>query len=115
MKLVDKSQKISLDELKKIASKMYGELVKAVVDVEKKVMVISGKMHADEEKFLLEHGSQQKNLWGINIYPHKYPNDWIEIDSIINIRPPLGNFSRSVEDKTLAVRIIKTVESLIKI
>ncbi len=115
MKLITKSQKIKLEELKKQAKKVYGDLIKAVVDVEKEIMVISGKMHADEEKFLLENGSKQKNLWGINIYPHKYPNDWIEIDSIINLRPSQGNFSRTVENKTLANRIVKIAESLVEV
>ena len=115
MKIVTKSQKVKLNELKNIAQKMYGNLIKAVVDIEKEIMVISGKMHADEEKFLLENGSNQESLWGINLYPDKYPNNWIEIDSIINLRPSQGNFSRMVEDKTLAERIVKIAESLIEV
>lgn len=115
MKLVTKSQKVKLEGLKKEAQKMYGDLIKGVIDVEKEIMVIYGEMHADEEKFLLERGSKQKNLWGINIYPFKYPNDWIEIDSIINLRPSQGNFSRSIEDKGLAERIVKIAQSLIEI
>lgn len=115
MKLVTGSQKITLEELKKTAKELYGNLVKAVVDVEKKIMVISGKIHADEEKFLLDQGSRQKNLWGINIYPSKYPNEWIEIDSIINIRPSDGNFSPTVENQAIAQQIIKITESLVEI
>ena len=41
----------------------YGGLVKAVVDIEKKVMMAGTTMHADAEEFLLENGSQQKDLW----------------------------------------------------
>lgn len=115
MKLVTGSQKITLEELKKTAKELYGNLVKAVVDVEKKIMVISGKIDADEEKFLLDQGSRQKNLWGINIYPSKYPNEWIEVDSIINIRPSDGNFSPTVENQAIAQQIIKITESLVEI
>lgn len=114
MKLVTKSQKVKLSELQKTSKKMYGNLIKAVVDVEKEIMVVYGKLHADEEKFLLSQGSKQENLWGINIYPDKFPNDWIEIDSVINLRPSHGNFSRTVEDKALAKRIIEVTKSLIE-
>ena len=46
MILVDKE--ISLEELKKIAHQSFGNLVKAVVDVEKEIMVIGGELHSDE-------------------------------------------------------------------
>ena len=115
MKIITKSQKVKLEELKKEAQKMYGNLIKGVVDVKKEIMVIYGKMHSDEEKLLLDNGSKQENLWGINIYPNKYPEEgWIEIDSIINLRPSQGNFSRTVEDKNLATRIVKIAEALIE-
>ena len=86
MKLV--TEKISLDELKIMSQKMYQELVKVVVDIEKEIMMVDAEMHADEESVLLEeHGSIQNNLWGINLYPDLIGDDWIEFDSIINIRP----------------------------
>ena len=46
MKQVDD---ISIDELEEMAENMYGELVKAVVDVEKRTMVIDAGLHVDEE------------------------------------------------------------------
>ncbi|MDD5659872.1 MAG: DUF5674 family protein, partial [Actinomycetota bacterium] len=52
-----------------MANEMFGNLVKAVVDVEKESMAIDGELHADEEVLLLENGSDQNDLWGINIYP----------------------------------------------
>ncbi len=113
MKLVDK--KIKLDELKKMSLKMFGGLVKAVVDVEKKIMVIDGEMHADEEKYLLSLGSLQKNLWGINLYPDFFEKEeFIEFDSMINIRPRQNNFSRDVEDKNIKEKIIRIVNNLVE-
>lgn len=54
-------------------------------------------MHADEEAGLLEDGSGQRSLWGINLYPAEYGSpDWVEFDSMINLRPLQQNRSRSV-------------------
>jgi len=112
MKLVDK--KISLLELKQMAKKMYGDLVKAVVDIEKEIMVVDGEMHADEEELLLAKGSKQENLWGINLYPDLFDKNFIEFDSVINLRPRLNNFSRFVEDEKIRKKIIEIVNKLVK-
>lgn len=115
MKLVNDQQKTTLTELKEMAKKMFGELVKAVVDVEKNIMVIDGEMHADEESYLIKLGSKQENLWGINLYPEFFgQEDFIEFDSVINIRPRQNNFSRDVEDKQTKEKIIKIVNNLVE-
>lgn len=112
MKLVDKS--LTREELKKMSSKMFGGLVKAVVDIKKETMVVDASMHADQEKYLLENGSQQDDLWGINLYPDMKENNFIEFDSMINIRPRLNNFSRGIEDKAIRQKIINIVNKLVK-
>ena len=112
MKLVDQS--ISIQELKQMSSRMFGGLVKAVIDIKKEIMVFDAEMHADEEKFLIDHGSKQDDLWGINLYPEYSGNDFIEFDSMINVRPRLNNFSRNVEDKKIRDKIIKIVHTLVK-
>lgn len=84
--------------LAEMAKKMFGNLVKAVVDVEKGIMAVDGELHADEQALLLEKGSKQQNIWGINIYPDKIDSDFIEFDSVINIRPSQQNRSRGVEN-----------------
>ncbi len=114
MKLVNINQKISLNKLKQMSFKIFGGLVKAVVDIEKEIMVIDGEMHADEEKFLLDSGSQQDNLWGINLYPDFFGKDnFIEFDSIINIRPRLNNLSCEVKNENIRKKIIEIVNKLI--
>lgn len=55
--LVDKP--IAREQVKAAARPYYEEVVKAVVDIEKGIMAIGGEMHADEEKFLLELGSNR--------------------------------------------------------
>ncbi len=105
---------ISIEELKKMAEEMFGDLVKAVVDVEKEIMVVGGELHSDEEALLLQNGSSQKNLWGVNLYPDIQTNDWIEFDSVINIRPSQGNYTRSVDDQEVRERIIKIINKLVR-
>lgn len=112
MKLVDTS--ISLTELKEMATQGFGNLVKAVVDVSKEIMVLDASLHADEEALLLSHGSKQQDIWGINLYPDVTGEDFIEFDSMINLRPSQGNVSRGVDDKNLQKRIRTIVTKLVK-
>lgn len=111
MLIVD--QQISVEQLRGMAAKMFGNLVKAVVDVEKKIMAIDAELHADEEALLLEKGSKQQNLWGINLYPDLEGNDFVEFDSMINLRPAQNNRSRGVEDIELQKKIISIVNKLV--
>ncbi|MBI5728384.1 MAG: hypothetical protein HY984_01370 [Candidatus Magasanikbacteria bacterium] len=100
-------------ELDSVAIEHFGDMVKAVVDVKKKIMAIGGDLHADEEKLLLEKDSVQPNLWGINIYPNASTDQRIEFDSMINLRPRQNNRSRSVEDALIRQQIIDVVNGLI--
>lgn len=104
---------ITLDEMRSLAHGQFGDFVKAVVDVRLGVMAIGGELHADEEALLLEQGSSQADLWGINIYPERVGTDRIEFDSMINVRPSQGNRSRSVEDSALRQQIANIVTGLI--
>ncbi len=104
---------INIEELRRMAPGMFGNLVKAVVDIEKKIMAVDAGLHADEEQLLIESGSEQKNLWGINIYPEIKDENWIEFDSMINLRPSQGNKSRGVENEEIRNKIINIVNSLV--
>ena len=114
MKLIDEKKKITLSELESMAQKMFGNLVKAVVDIQEETASVDAELHADEEAHLLEHGSNQKNLWGINLYPALTGDDFIEFDSMINLRPSQGNKSRSVEDKEIQQKIIKIINKIVQ-
>jgi len=106
--------KTPIAELKKMAQKMFGNLVKAVVDIDKEIMAVNGELHADEEALLLQNRSMQENLWGINIYPEIKGDDWIEFDSMINIRPSLNNLSRGIDDISTRKKIVKIVNRLVE-
>lgn len=108
------SSPISTQRLEEIAAESFGDMVKAVVDINRKLLALGGGLHADEEAALIAQGSSQEDLWGINIYPEKPRPEWIEFDSMINIRPRTGNRSRGVEDAVVRQLIIEIVDSLIQ-
>ena len=88
--------------------------MKAVVDVEEKILAIGGELHSDEEALLLAQGSKQENLWGINLFTELDLPDMVEFDSMINIRPRQDNRSRGVENDILRARIVEIVKDLVK-
>lgn len=105
---------ITLKELKEMSINKFGNLVKAVVDIEKEIMAVDADLHADEEAILLEDGSTQKNLWGINIYPELNGANFVEFDSLINLRPSQGNRSSGVDNREIQGKILKIVDKLVK-
>jgi hypothetical protein len=111
MKIIKKS--IKKDELIPLAQKYFGNLVKAVVDVERKIIALDAELHADLEALLLENNSKQKDLWGINLYPMQPKNEMIEFDSMINIRPSQNNRSRNVKNLKIREKIKKIIKKII--
>ena len=105
---------ISRAQLKVLAEEYFGDMVKAVVDCKRHVIAIGGELHADAEQMLLEDGSVQKDLWGINLYPEKTGDEWIEFDSMINIRPQQNNRSRGVEDPKIVAEIVQIISVIIQ-
>lgn len=105
---------ITRSELAEIAKNQFGDLVKAVVDVEKKIMAIGGELHSDGEVLLIEQeGSKREYTWGINLYPSKSGEDWIEFDSLVNIKPQVGNRSRGVDNAEIREKIKSIVNKLV--
>lgn len=97
-----------------MAEKMYGTLVKADVDIARKLLLVDMEMHADGEAHLLEKGSHQSDLWGINLHPDKFGSeDFIEFDSMINIRPRQNNPSRDVLDENVRKQIQEVVAGVV--
>jgi hypothetical protein len=107
--------KITTADLAKMAQNMFGNLVKAVVDIQQEIIAVDAELHADEEALLLESGSLQENLWGINLYPEMERNspDFLEFDSMINLRPSQGNRSRGVEDPEIRKKINSVIDKLV--
>ena len=105
---------ITINELRQLASQMFGDLVKAVVDVDRGVLAVDAELHSDLEALCLEDGSRQQDLWGINLYPEMQGDDLIEFDSMINMRPSQGNRSRGVDDALIRRKIIDIVNKRVK-
>jgi hypothetical protein len=98
MKRVTAPDTIALDEIRALAQARFGDMIKGVVDLERGILLLDADLHADQEASLLADGSKQANLWGINLYPDMAGDDWLEFDSMINLRPSFGNRSRGVDD-----------------
>ncbi|MBQ3348237.1 hypothetical protein IJG29_01930 [Candidatus Saccharibacteria bacterium] len=114
MQILEKD--ITKDELFKIADVVFdNEMVKGVVDVRRDLVAIDAELHADLEQLLLEDGSSQEDLWGVNFWKDADSvEDFVEFDSMINVRPRQNNRSRYVEDEKIRSGIIKVVDKWIK-
>lgn len=80
-------------------------MVKGVADVDKGLVSLDAELHSDLEAMLLDQGSEQNSLWGFNLYPELEDEDFLEFDSLINIRPAQGNRSRGVEDELIQQKL----------
>ncbi len=112
MKIITKT--VSLDELNRMAVATFGNLVKAVVDIDRELIAVDAELHSDLEALLLEDGSKQKSLWGINFYPEMQGDEFIEFDSMINMRPSQGNRSRGIENEEIRKKTIEIAAKRIK-
>jgi len=106
--------KISTQELQEMAHHFFGDMVKGVVDVEQRILAVDAELHADLESFLLEKNSQQEYLWGINLYPFLEGDDFLEFDSMINIRPAQNNRSRGVENVDIQNQIKVIINQIVQ-
>ena len=105
---------ITREELCGIYNHHFDDMIKGVVDVSTRTLAIDAELHADLESLLLSNGSSQENLWGINLWPEETGEDFIEFDSLINIRPWQGNRGRDVYDPAIREQIIEVVNQWIK-
>ena len=114
MRRVTESQPISIDELRELAESRFGDMIKGVVDLERGILLLDADLHADQEACLLAEGSKQASLWGINLYPDAAAEDWLEFDSMINLRPSFGNRSRGVDDPATRAAIAGLIARMVR-
>jgi hypothetical protein len=88
----------------------YELMIKIVVDIRRRFLSGGGEMHADCESVLLEDGSEQDDLWGANWYPNEQR---IEFESLINIRPRLGNRNILIQDENLRNQVESVTRELL--
>lgn len=105
---------IKKKEIIDIAKQQFGDLIKVVIDVGQEIMAIGGELHADQEALLIEkEHSKREDIWGINLYPEKSEEEWIEFDSLINLKPSFGNKSRGVENAEAREKIKSIIKKLV--
>jgi len=114
MAIIIIKEKISKDRLNQFAKEIFGDMIKIVVDLERKIMAVGGEMHADCEQVLLDNGSKQENLWGANIYPDSEGDNFIEYQSLINIRPKVGNRSMEIQNEKIRKQVREVINLLIE-
>ena len=114
MRRVTESQPISLDEIRTLAKGRFGDMIKGVVDLDRNILLLDADLHADQEASLLADGSKQDDLWGINLYPDVAEADWLEFDSMINLRPSFGNRSRGVDDPVIRAAIAAFIGRVVR-
>jgi hypothetical protein len=114
MRRVTASDPISIDDLHRLVPGRFRDFVKGVVDLRRGVLLIDADMQADQQAALLTEGSEQRDLWGINLYPQLDGPDWVEFDSMINLRPSFGNRSRGVDDAATRDAIRALVQALVR-
>ena len=105
---------VTIDHLRDMAENSFGDMVKAVVDVDRELIAVDAELHSDLEALFLEDGSSHKDLWGINFYPDLRGDDFLEFDAMINMRPSQGNMSRGVDDERIRRKIIEVVNKWVK-
>ena len=105
---------IAIDALRTMANDFFGNMVKAVVDVDRELIAIDAEMHSDLESSLLQDGSNQQHLWGVNLYPDEPIDNCVEFDSLINVRPYHDNRTRGIESKEIRDKILAIVDQRIR-
>lgn len=114
MRRVTAAEPMTPDELRGLVPGRFRDFVKGVVDLRRDILLLDADMHADQEAALLAEGSDQRDLWGINLYPQLEGADWLEFDSMINLRPSFGNRSRGVDDAATRAAIAALVDRLVR-
>jgi hypothetical protein len=99
--------------LRALTDQWFGDMVKLVVDLNRRLVAIGGELHADAEALLLESGSRQSDLWGANYMPGTGPERCLELTAMINIRPGQGNRSMVVQDPEVASKMRAIVSELV--
>jgi hypothetical protein len=97
-------QKATAEQITEMLNE-HESMIKIVVDLRRRILAGGGEMHSDCETVLLNDGSEQDDLWGANWYPAEQR---IAYESLINIRPRLGNRSIVIQNE----EIRRPVESI---
>ena len=105
--------KINIEEVKKMADFWYGTMIKGTVDIEGERVALGGDYHIESSEMLINTGSKFENVWGFNIRFEENPEGVLEFDSMVNIKPNLGNRSRSINNEEIVKKAIGIIYKFI--
>src|SRR3989338_8442126 len=109
MEIIVVHKPVDTQTLESLAKGWHQTLVKGVADIKTGLVALGGEWHMDANSKLIEEGSEQKNLWGFNIYPKESGDAAIEYNSLINIRPLQGNRSMEIANEEIRKVVRRTV------
>ena len=106
-------RRIAPEELARLTGLFFEDMVKLVVDLDRRMVAVGGELHADAEALLLASGSRQEDLWGANYYPGRGEEECLDFTALINISPARDNRSMVVQDAEVRARIRELAFELI--
>jgi hypothetical protein len=112
-KIIILDHKITMDEVKKLADFWYGTMIKGAVDIEGGRIALGGDYHIEDSELLTSMGSKFEDIWGFNIRFEENPDGVLEFDSMVNIKPNLGNRSRSINNEEVTKKAIEIIYKFI--
>lgn len=107
-------EKISQQELQKIAEAVYGTMVKMAVDIQKKIIALGAEWHSECQEALINRGSQTKDIWGVNLVLKKPSNERLEFIALINVKPSSGHYDMEITDEKIKKEIRRITDRLIE-
>lgn len=95
----------------KTSAQEFGDFVKLVVDIERKILAMGCELHIDCAEELVQDGSSRKDLWGANFYP---PDKKIAFSSLINIRPQERNRGMEIQIPEVRAKVESVIRNLLE-
>ena len=111
IKILD--HKIDVEEVKKLADLWYGTMIKGAVDIEIGRVALGGDYHIEDSELLTSTGSKFEDIWGFNIRFEENPDGVLEFDSMVNIKPNLGNRSRNISNDEIIKKATEIIYKFI--
>ena len=104
----------SINDVRILAQEDYGTMIKGTVDIVEKKVALGGDYHMETCELLVENGSNHTNIWGFNIRFDEGQGELLEFDSLVNIKPAIGNKNRSIENPETIQEATKIIHSWIQ-
>ena len=103
-----------MQEVKELATGWYGTMIKGAVDIASERVALGGDYHIEDSEILTSSGSKFENVWGFNIRFEENPNGVLEFDSMVNLKPNLGNNLRNISSEDVIKKAQEIIYKFIK-